>query len=39
MHDTMAADGRVTHLLSLSSGVKPVTIPLDSVVDYDLQKF
>jgi len=39
MHDTKAADGRTTHLLSLSSDLRPVTIPIDSVVDYDLQTF
>ena len=39
MHDTKAADGRTSHLLSLSSDLRPVTIPIDSVVDYDLQSF
>lgn len=39
MHDTKAADGFTKHMLSLSTGVKPVTVAVEQVVDYDLQNF
>ena len=45
MHDTMQADGRTAHFMRLNSTGKHtsqtqnVGIPLDSVVDYDLNNF
>jgi hypothetical protein len=39
MHDTKTADGRTAHLMSLSHNVKPVAVPLDKIVNYDLQTF
>jgi hypothetical protein len=39
MHDTRTADGRTAHLMSLSRNVKPVAVPLEKIVDYDLQTF
>jgi len=36
MQDTKSADGRTTHLMSLAHNVKPVAVPLDRIVDYDL---
>ena len=39
MHDTKTADGRTAHLMSLGHNVKPVAVPLEKIVDYDLQTF
>ena len=45
MHDTMQADGRTAHFMRLNSTganeshSKNVGIPLDSIVDYDLNNF
>lgn len=36
MHDTLTADGRTQHLMSLSHGIKNVSVPIDKVIDYDL---
>jgi hypothetical protein len=39
MHDTNTADGRTNHFMSLTPSVKPVAIAMDSIIEYDLQKF
>lgn len=39
MQDEKTADGRTAHLMSLANNVKPVAIPLDKIIDYDLQTF
>jgi len=39
MHDTYTADGRRAHLMSLSNDVHNITVPVDRVIDYDLQTY
>lgn len=39
MHDTYTADGRRAHLMSLSNDVHNISVPVDRVIDYDLQTY